>query len=270
MQILKVDSQGADVVRLQERLKELNFNPGRADGEFGLGTEAAVIAFQRNEGLLADGVVGTLTIKALGFEPAPEVVVADAMFPQVSVGIVSRMFPQTPIDNIKKNLPFILTALEEVELMSRSMVLMSLATIRAETESFRPIDEMKSRFNTSPGGHAFDLYDHRRDLGNQGTPDGASYKGRGYIQLTGRDNYRTIGAEIGMSKQLLDEPALANKPEIAAKVLAVFLKRKERKIKEALLVDDLGRARKLVNNGSHGLDRFTHAFRIGESLLATF
>ena len=36
------------------------------------------------------------------------------------------------------------------------MVLMALATIRAETESFEPISEGKSKFNTSPGGRPFD------------------------------------------------------------------------------------------------------------------
>jgi putative chitinase len=267
MQTLKLDAEGADVVKLQERLKELGFNPGRIDGDFGTGTEAAVIAFQKSAGLLADGVVGVKTLKALGFEPAPEAVVDASAIQKVTVGIVSRMFPQTPLDNIKKNLPFILTALTDAGLTDKNMVLMALATIRAETESFRPIDEGKSRFNTSPGGKPFDLYDNRKDLGNQGPPDGASFKGRGYIQLTGRANYQTIGADIGLGKQLVEDPTLANKPDIAAKILAFFLLRKERAIKEALIHDDLRRARRLVNGGSHGLDRFTDAFLIGKRLL---
>lgn len=267
MQPMKLGAEGADVVKLQEKLKELGFNPGRVDGEFGSGTEAAVIAFQRSEGLLADGVVGVRTLAALGFEAAPEAVVGASAIQKATVSAVSRMFPQTPLDNIKKNLPFVLTALEETGLTDKGMVLMALGTIRAETESFRPIDEGKSRFNTSPGGRPFDLYDNRKDLGNQGPPDGATFKGRGYIQLTGRDNYRTIGADIGMGKKLLEDPALANKPDIAAKILAFFLKRRERQIKESLMADDLRRARRLVNGGSHGLDRFTDAYRKGEQFL---
>ena len=70
-----------------------------------------------------------------------------------------------------------------------------------------------------------------------------------------------------MGKKLIDDPTLANKPDIAAKILAFFLKRKERAIKEALVADDLRTARKLVNGGSHGLDRFTDAFRIGQGLI---
>ncbi|MDF0667352.1 MAG: hypothetical protein P0119_14930 [Nitrospira sp.] len=59
------------------------------------------------------------------------------------------------------------------------MVLVALAIIRAETESFEPIAEGRSRYNTSPNGHPFDLYDYRKDLGNQGPPDGEQYRGRG-------------------------------------------------------------------------------------------
>ena len=267
MQPLTLGSEGADVVKLQERLKELGFNPGRIDGDFGPGLEAAVIAFQRSEGLLADGKVEVKTLEALGFKLTPEVIVAASVIQKVSTGVVSRMFPQTPLDNIKKNLPFVLSALEEAKLTGKNMVLMALSTIRAETEGFLPIDEGKSRFNTSPGGKPFDLYDNRKDLGNQGPPDGSSFKGRGYIQLTGRDNYRIIGADIGMGKKLVEDPTLANKPGIAAKILAFFLKRKEREIGEALLENDLRQARKLVNGGSHGLDRFTSAFLIGQGLI---
>jgi len=267
MQTLNLGSQGADVIELQKQLKKLGFNPGRIDGDFGSGTEAAVMAFQRSEGLLADGIVDIKTLQALGFNPTTETIVAASVLQKINVAIVSRMFPQTPLDNIKKNLPIVLFAMDEANLTDRNMLLMALATIRAETESFRPIDEGKSRFNTSPGGRPFDLYDNRKDLGNQGPPDGTNFKGRGFIQLTGRDNYRIIGRDIGMGKQLVENPSLANEPDIAAKILAFFLKRKQREINEALMENDLRQARKLVNGGSHGLDRFTSAFMIGKSLL---
>jgi peptidoglycan L-alanyl-D-glutamate endopeptidase CwlK len=145
------------------------------------------------------------------------------------------------------------------------MVLVALATIRAETESFEPVAEAPSRFNTSPNGHPFDLYDKRRDLGNRGKPDGERFRGRSYVQLTGRANYERYGRLLGVD--LVQAPELASVPDIAGKLLAVFLKDKERVIKEALLEDDLRAARRAVNGGSHGLDRFSDAYRRGLALI---
>lgn len=267
MNTLKVGSSGTDVVLLQKKLAERGFPPGASDGAlFGPGTEAAVIAFQKSEGLLADGIVGPKTAAALGLENPPPAV---SVIPGVTVATVGKMFPATPKANIEKHLPVVLNALIAPKLDDKPMVLMALATIRAETESFRPINEGLSRFNTSPGGKPFDLYDNRRDLGNQGPPDGDSFKGRGFIQLTGRSNYAVHGAKIGLGDQLIKNPDLANEPEIAAKLLASFLKNKEIDIKHALLVGDLATARRLVNGGSHGLDRFSDAFRIGDALIPT-
>jgi putative chitinase len=264
MRVLRQGVSGSEVTTLQERLKQLGFNPGLIDGDFGPATEAAVIAFQRSEGLLADGIVGPRTAQALNLESEVEV---PLVLPNVTVAVVSKMFPSTPVGNIKVHLPVVLKALVEPELTGKKMVLMALATIRAETEGFQPISEFQSRFNTSPDGHPFDLYDNRRDLGNQGPPDGAQYRGRGFIQLTGRFNYREHGRAIGLGDRLVEEPNLANDPEIASKLLASFLKSKERPIKEALLQGDLRTARRLVNGGSHGLDQFSAAYRTGDSLI---
>jgi predicted chitinase len=118
-----------------------------------------------------------------------------------------------------------------------------------------------------PGGHPFDLYDYRRDLGHTGDGDGAQFKGRGFIRLTGRANYQRYSAALGLGRQLVDRPDLANDPAIAAQLLSSFLKDKERAIKEALLEKHLKLARKLVNGCSHGLERFIEAFNIGDALL---
>jgi putative chitinase len=179
---------------------------------------------------------------------------------------VQKLFPTTPIANIAANLPAILQALSAANLTDKSMLLMALATIRAETESFQPISELQSRFNTSPNGQPFDLYDRRKDLGNQGPPDGASFRGRGFIQLTGRANYTRYAGETG--HDLVANPALACEPAIAATLLARFLANKEAAIRHALATNDLATARRLVNGGSHGLDRFTAAFQTGTHLLA--
>ena len=271
------------MLTLQSALKQLGFDPNGVDGRFGAGTEAAVKAFQKSKGLTADGLVGPGTMAALqanaavaGTDVSGTTANAGVATPtttsasdcQVSGAQCAKMFPGVPLKNIETNLPFVLDALRAVGLGDKNMVLMALATIRAETGNFTPLSEFKSRFNTAPGGAPFGLYDNRSDLGNQGPPDGASFKGRGYIQLTGRANYKEHGAAIGMGNQLVTNPDLANQPDIAARLLASFLKSKEGKIRTALSKNDLRTARKLVNGGSHGLDVFTQAFNVGKTVIS--
>ena len=281
MPTLKRGSAGPEVTALQKRLKDLGFDPGGIDGIFGGGTEAAVIKFQQDNGLDADGKVGPNTRAALkldqaataspvvfgGASTAGGTAPATSPLPNVTPAIVSKMFPGTPVSNIQANLPIVLQALIDAGLGDKNMVLMALGTIRAETASFLPISEGISHFNTSGKSHPFDKYDFREDLGNQGPPDGSNFKGRGFVQLTGRANYAAHGAAISMGNQLVENPSLANDPQIAAKLLASFLKRKEPAIRSALKALNLKQARKLVNGGSHGLADFEDAFRTGMKVI---
>lgn len=280
MPVLKRGSSGPDVLTLQSALLQLGFDPRGCDGKFGPGCEAAVIAFQRSKGLTADGIAGPATMAALqtnaavaGANVSGATTSATVTPAATTTGCTctaaqaAKMFPGVPLSNIQTNLPFVMTAMAAAGLGDKNMVLMALATIRAETGNFTPLSEFQSKFNTAPGGPPFGLYDNRKDLGNQGPPDGSSFKGRGYIQLTGRSNYQVHGAAIGMGNQLVTNPALANQPDIAAKLLASFLKSKESRIRTALAQNDLKTARKLVNGGSHGLQEFTAAFNIGKSVI---
>ena len=292
MPILKQGSSGPAVKDLQQKLKQLGFDPKGVDGKFGPGTLVAVIAFQKRKKLRADGLVGPKTIAALRAAASgtgggktsdsakantPKSTTKDAddesddiVDELLGVGIdgVAKLFPGVPVKNIKENLPFVLAAMSDAKLADIDMILMALATIRAETGNFTPLSEFKSKFNTPPGGPPFSLYDNRKDLGNQGPPDGANFRGRGYIQLTGRNNYKIHGQAIGLGDQLITNPKLANQPDIAGKLLASFLKAQEQAIRNALAKGDLKKARKLVNGGSHGLAEFTAAFNIGKKVLA--
>ena len=63
--LLRTGDRGNAVVRLQTQLRNLGFYQGTIDGDFGAGTEAAVIQFQRSQNLTPDGVVGPQTAAAL-------------------------------------------------------------------------------------------------------------------------------------------------------------------------------------------------------------
>ncbi|MBR1821329.1 MAG: spore cortex-lytic enzyme [Clostridia bacterium] len=64
--VLEVGSSGSDVTKVQQKLIQWGYLSGTADGKYGAKTRAAVISFQRKNGLTADGRVGPATAAAMG------------------------------------------------------------------------------------------------------------------------------------------------------------------------------------------------------------
>lgn len=67
-----------------------------------------------------------------------------------------------------------------------------------------------------------DAYEGRRDLGNTQPGDGRRFKGRGYVQITGRSNYAKWSQRLGID--LINNPGLASNPAIAAKILVLGMR----------------------------------------------
>jgi len=248
--------------QIQSQLLRLGFYTGSLDGSFGIRTKAALMAFQRSKGLVADGTPNDETLTALGLKMPGN---AASVTGRITPAIVAKMFPSIPINNIKANLPSVLKALEDAGLADKDMVLMALATIGVDTGDFAPLTEHSSRFNTSANGAPFDLYDSRKE--NAGPGDGERFRGRGYFQLFGRVNYKNFGKEIGLGDQLVEYPELAAQPDIAAKVLAVYLKEHENEFRSALKEGNFRQIRMLWTGSYFGVDVFTKAFQTGASLV---
>jgi putative chitinase len=259
MPALKIGSNGDDVKRLQQALNAAGFNCGTPDGAFGTGTDAAVRAFQAAKHLGVDGVAGVMTKAALGIIVGPGPDITDS----VTVDDVMKMMPDTSRANVTTNLPNVLAALKAQALGDRWMVLMVLGTIYVETGQFAPIPEGISQYNTSPGGPPFDLYDDRTDLGNQGPPDGATFKGRGFVQVTGRNNYAQYSAP---GQDLVADPDLALNSVVASRILATYMKDRETAIRVASAEGNLADLRILVNGGTTGLPIFSGAYGRGEPI----
>ena len=125
---------------------------------------------------------------------------------------------------------------------------MFLANVQHETGNYQWFAELG-------GDSYFAKYDGRRDLGNTQPGDGAKYKGRGLIHLTGRANYADIGARMGVDlvkyPQLLeDDPKLA-----VASAIAWWERKKEQssKFREAIENDDIVTVNRGVNGGNNGM-----------------
>ena len=87
-------------------------------------------------------------------------------------------------------------------------------------------------------------------LGNKRVGDGAKYKGRGYIQLTGRYNYKRAGQALGLPLEA--KPELVEKPAVAAKVAVWFWQQRvQPKVDD---FHDVEAVTKPINPGLKGLD----------------
>lgn len=96
-----------------------------------------------------------------------------------------------------------------------------------------------------PGKLAELMYGGR--MGNDGPGDGYRYRGRGYIQLTGKDNYEQAGTALGLD--LVKHPELAANPENAARIATWYW---QQNVPEAAR-EDVRKATQAINGGLNGL-----------------
>jgi putative chitinase len=112
----------------------------------------------------------------------------------------------------------ILNTIEPLDVPVSFKAYMLATTYHETARTMQPIKEYggKSYFR-----RMYDIKGKRphvaRELGNVHPGDGETYFGRGYVQLTGRRNYRKAGAALGYPLEA--EPDLALKPHIAADIL---------------------------------------------------
>jgi len=151
-----------------------------------------------------------------------------------------------PSQNVVSNWPLITAALDELGIHSDLVEIAAAATIGTEVPHFEPIAEL--------GGPAYlSRYDGRADLGNSQSGDGERFKGRGFVQLTGRINYAAAGRALGLD--LIANPDLALEPAVAARVLAWFFKTCH--VADAANAKAWELVRRRVNGGLNGWPRFS-------------
>lgn len=93
-------------------------------------------------------------------------------------------------------------------------------------------------------------YANKIGNGKEETGDGWRFRGRGFIQLTGRHNYRTRGQDIGLD--LIMDPDLAVRPDIAARLALSFWKANG--LNTLADADDVEAVTRRINGGTHGLE----------------
>lgn len=121
-----------------------------------------------------------------------------------------KMSPGLSADKAAEIAPHLNQAMTEAGITTPGRQAAFIAQVAHESGNFKYSEEIAS-------GRA---YEGRRDLGNTQPGDGERFKGRGYIQLTGRSNYAAAGKALGLD--LVNNPSLAARPENAARIAAWF------------------------------------------------
>lgn len=87
----KLGSRGDEVRKIQTKLKSLGYYKGSVDGIFGTATRKAVIAFQKNCGITADGIAGPKTLKFLGLGSSSTSSSGSGKFSQSDINLLSKL-----------------------------------------------------------------------------------------------------------------------------------------------------------------------------------
>jgi Chitinase class I len=172
---------------------------------------------------------------------------ASMNFPLSPEIIAAILGPYGPLDNVRKNWPLVEAALDRRSVYSPLAGVAAISTIGVETGRFNPVKE--------GGGPTYfaNLYDNRQDLGNVNPGDGVKFRGRGFVQITGRANYAHFGAEIG--QDLEENPDMALDPAVAADILALYFH--ERHVHVYADQQNWVMVRRRVNGGLAGWPRFS-------------
>jgi len=279
--LLKLGSEGEDVKKLQQKL---GVDP---IGKFGPKTEAAVKQWQSANGLTADGIVGDGTwgkLFAEGTVSAPTVITEPA--PVASIGglKLEKLKGHIP-DAVIRQIP---DTAAKFQINTPLRLAHFLAQCGHESGGFRATKEnlnysakgltgtFKKYFPTEAAAKPYErqpikiankVYGNRMGNGPESSGEGSKFCGRGYIQLTGKENYTAFGKSI-------NEDILSNPDKVATDYALLsaawfFNKNGLHKMADEGASDTVvTKITKRVNGGTIGLaDRIKH-FKEYYSLLS--
>jgi putative chitinase len=225
--LIKLGSKGVDVKSLQEKLGLT------ADGSFGPGTEKAVKEWQTKNGLTVDGVIGDKSWSLLMGSKKEEVVIPVSIF---KLEALKGHIPDSVISQIPGTAA-------KFNITNNLRLAHFLSQCAHESGDFKWVVEFAS-------GKA---YEGRKDLGNTEAGDGVRFKGRGYIQCTGRVNYLSFSKFIG--EDCITNPDLVSTKYPMASAAWFFDKNNLWKICDQGSTDEVvKKVTKKVNGGYNGLD----------------
>jgi putative chitinase len=207
--LLKNGSKGDDVKKLQEKLGV------EAIGTFGPKTEAAVKAWQKANGLKDDGIVGDGTWSKLFGESAPvaAVIKEDVVIPSGGPLNLEKLKGHIP-DAVIAQIP---ETAAKFNITNNLRLAHFLSQCGHESGGFKAVSEnlnysadglkkifgkyfpgnLNESYARQPEKIAARVYASRMGNGDEASKEGFKFRGRGFIQLTGKANYTNFTKFIG-------------------------------------------------------------------------
>jgi putative chitinase len=207
--ILKNGSKGDDVKKLQEKLGV------EVIGTFGPKTEAAVKAWQKANGLKDDGIVGDATWAKLFGKSAPTATVVreDVVIPSGGPLNIEKLKGHIP-DAVLVQIP---DTAAKFNITNNLRLAHFLSQCGHESGGFKAVSEnlnysadglkkifgkyfpgnLNESYAKQPEKIASRVYGNRMGNGDEASKEGYKFRGRGYIQLTGKANYTKFTQFIG-------------------------------------------------------------------------
>jgi len=223
--LLKKGDNNEQVKQLQVKL---HLDPV---GNFGPKTEEAVKIWQTAHGLTADGIVGDKTwAMIMGEESHPVVQQAVAVanstglkleklkghIPDAVIAMIPAVAQKFQIDSALRLAHFLAQCGHESGgfRLTKENLNYSAKGLNGIFKKYFPTEAAAAAYARQPEKIANKVYGGRMGNGPEASGDGAKFCGRGYIQLTGKDNYTAFGKSIG-------EDVCAN-PQVVAEKYALL------------------------------------------------
>jgi putative chitinase len=196
MSTLRRGDEGPLVTKLQEKL---GVDP---IGKFGPKTEAALLAWQLSNGLQADGIAGPFTLAKLGIEDLPKaapIEIPESGFKlnklkgHIPDGVIAQIPDTSARFGITNNLRlahFLSQCGHEsggFKAVRENLNYSAKGLVGIFKKYFSPT--LAIAYERQPDKIANRVYAGRMGNGDENSGDGYKYRGRGYIQLTGKENY---------------------------------------------------------------------------------
>lgn len=188
--LLQIGSKGDDVRKLQTRLAL------PADGFFGTETARQVKAWQAQNGLVADGIVGNITWEKL-FPESPTHLNFDRLKEHIPDDVIAQLPTIAAITNSLRLAHFLAQCAHESSgfAVVYENLNYSADGLKITFPKYFP-EPLNETYARNPAKIGARVYANRMGNGNEASGEGYMFRGRGYIQLTGKSNYAAFGETV--------------------------------------------------------------------------